>query len=92
MEKRKLNEAPKEALEKKTKESKKLKKEVVPILGKTKFRRRAIEDAKSICYSDKETYSRISIIGTIPMSLNYSTSFLTFPQLSSSQRRWRKAL
>ena len=32
---------------------------------------------KSICSSDKEIYSRIILIGIIPISLNCSTTFLT---------------
>ena len=79
MEKRQLNELPKEAPKKKTKESKKLKEEAMPSLEKTKFGKRAIEDAKSICNSDKETDSGIILIGTIPISLNCSTSSLTLP-------------
>ena len=77
MEKRKLNEVPKQAPEKKTNESEKLKEEAMPSPEKTKFGRRAIEDAKSICNSDKETDSGIILIGTIPISLNCSTSSLT---------------
>ena len=77
MEKIQLNETPKEALEKKTKELEKLREEAMPSPEKTKFGRRAIEDAKSICNSDKETYSRIILIGTISISLNCSTSSLT---------------
>ena len=77
MKKRQLNEAPKKALEKKTKESEKLKEEAMLSPEKTKFGRRAIEDTKSICNSDKETDSRIILLGTIPISLNCSTSSLT---------------
>ena len=77
MDKRQLNEAPKEALETKAKESEKLKEEAKLSPKKTKFERRAIEDAKSICNSDKETNSGIILIGTLPISLNYSTSSLT---------------
>ena len=72
MEKKKLNEVPKQTLEKKTKESEKFKEEVMPSPEKTKFGRRAIEDAKSICNLDKETDSGIILIGTIPISLNCS--------------------
>ena len=46
-------------------------------LKKTKFRKKAIEDAKSIFNSYKETNSIIIFIGTIHISLNYSTSSLT---------------
>ena len=77
MKKRQLNEVPKEALEKKTEESKKLKEEAMPSPEKTKFGRRAIEDAKSISNLDKEIDSGIIGIGTIPISLNFSTSSLT---------------
>ena len=49
MKKRQLNEVPKEAPEKKTKESEKLKEEAMPNLEKTKFGRRSIKDGKSIC-------------------------------------------
>ena len=44
---------------------------------KTKFGRRATKDAKSICNSNKETNLGIILIGTIPISLNCSTSSLT---------------
>ena len=53
MEEKQPNEAPKEALEKKTKESEKLKEEVMPSLEKIKFGRRATEHDKSICNSNK---------------------------------------
>ena len=79
MERRQFNEVPKEALEKKTKESEKLKEEAMPSPKKTKFGRRAIEYAKSICNSDKETSLGIILIGTIPISLNCSNSSLTLP-------------
>ena len=85
MEKRQLNEVPKEALEKKTKESEKLKEEAMSSPEKTKFGRRDIKDAKSICNSDKETDSIIILIGTIPISLNCSTNFLTFPAFFKSK-------
>ena len=49
----------------------------MPSLEKTKFGKRAIKDAKSICNSDKETDSGIILIGTIPISSNCSTSSLT---------------
>ena len=52
---------------------------------KAKFGRRAIEDAKSICYSNKEIDSGIILIGTIPISLNCSTSSLTFPVFFKSK-------
>ena len=48
MKKRQLNEVPKEA-PKNTKESKKLKEEAMPNPEKTKYGRKSIEDAKSIC-------------------------------------------
>ena len=46
MAKSQLDEAPKEAPKKKTKESEKLKEEAIPSPEKTKFGRRAIKDAK----------------------------------------------
>ena len=85
MEKGQLNEVCKEALEKKTKESEKLKEEAMPSPEKTKFGRRAIEDAKSICNSNKKTNSGIILIGTIPISLNCSTSSLTLPAFFKSK-------
>ena len=85
MEKRQLNEVPKETPEKKTMELKKLKEEAIPIPKKTKFGRRDIEDAKSICNSDKETDSRIILIGIIPISLNCSTSSLTLTTFFKSK-------
>ena len=85
MEKRQLNEVPKETPEMKTKESEKLKKESMPSPEKIKFGRRAIENAKSICNSNKETDSRIILICTIPISLNYSTSYLTLPAFFKSK-------
>ena len=57
----------------------------MPSLEKTKFGRRAIENAKSICNSNKETNSEIILIGTIPISLNYSTSSLTLPSFFKSK-------
>ena len=77
MEKRQLNEAPKEAPKKKTKESEKLKEKAMPIPKKIKFGRRATDEVKPICSSIKETNSRIIMIGTIPISLNCSTTSLT---------------
>ena len=85
MEKIQLNEVPKEALEKKTKESNKFKEEPMPSVEKTKFERRAIENAKSICNSDKETYSGIILKCTIHISLNCSTSSLTLPAFFKSK-------
>ena len=85
MEKRQLDEAPKEAPEKKTKESDKLKEEAMPSSKKTKFGRRATEDAKSICNSNKETNLEIIIIGTILISLNCSTSSLTLSAFFKSK-------
>ena len=77
MEKRQLNEVPKEAQEKNTKESEKLKEEAMPSPKKIKFGRRGIENANSICNSNKETDSGIILIGIIPISLNCSTCSLT---------------
>ena len=57
----------------------------MPSLGKTKFGRRATEDGKSICNSNKETYSGIILIGTIHISLNYSTTSLTLPAFFKSK-------
>ena len=74
IEKRQLNEVPKEALEKKTKESEKSKEETMPNLEKIKFGRRATEDAKSNFNPDKETYLGMILIGAIPIFLNCSTS------------------
>ena len=54
-----------------------MKEEAIPSPEKTKFGRRAIDDAKSIFNSDKETDSGIILIGTIPISLNRFTSSLT---------------
>ena len=55
----------------------------MPSPEKTKFGRRAIEDAKSICNSDKEIDSGIILIGKIPISLNCDTSsnFASFLQV-----------
>ena len=85
MEKKQLNEVPKEAPEKKTKESEKLKEETMPSPEKTNFGKRAIEDAKSICNSDKEIDSRIILMDTIPISLNCSISSLNLPALFKSK-------
>ena len=49
----------------------------MPSPEKTKFGRKSIEDAKSICNPVKTTNSRIILIGTIPISLNCSTNSLT---------------
>ena len=85
MEKRQINEVTKEAPEKKTKELEKLKEETMPSLEKTEFGRRAIVDAKSICNSDKEIDLGIILIGTIPISLNCSTSSLTLSSFFKSK-------
>ena len=77
IEKRRLNEAPKEAPKEETNESLDPIEEATPKLKITKFERRATEDAKSICSSNKETYSGIILICTIYISLNCSTSPLT---------------
>ena len=61
----------------KTKEAADLKEEAMLSPEKTKFGRRGTKDAKSICNSDKETNSRIILIGIIPISLNCFTSSLT---------------
>ena len=57
MNKRKLNESPKESPEERTKESEKLKEETMPSLEKIKFGKKAIDDVESIFSSNKETYS-----------------------------------
>ena len=49
----------------------------MPSPEKTKFGRRVIDDAKSICNLDKETDLGIILLGIIPISLNCSTSSLT---------------
>ena len=54
-------------------------------MKKTKFGRRAKEDAKSICSLDKETNSGIILIGTIPISLNYFITSLTLPTFFKSK-------
>ena len=84
MEKRQLNEVPKEPPEKKTMESEKLKEEEMPSPKKTKFGRGAIDDAKSIFNSNKKTNSGIILIGKIRISLNCSTISLTFPAFFKS--------
>ena len=85
MEKRQLDEIPKEAPEKKTKKSEKLKEEAMPSSKKTKFGRRATKDAKSICNSNKEADLGIILIDTIPISLNCSTGCLTLPAFLKSK-------
>ena len=57
----------------------------MPSPEKIKFGRIAIEDAKSICNLDKEIYLGIILIGTIPISLNCSTSPLTLPAFFKSK-------
>ena len=52
---------------------------------KTKFGRRAIEDTKSIFNLDKETDLGFFLIATIPISLNCSTSSLTFAAFFKSK-------
>ena len=52
---------------------------------KTKFRGKAIEEAESICSSDKETNSGIIFIGTIHISLNCSTTSLTLSTFFKSK-------
>ena len=90
MDKRCLNETSKEAPKEETNKSLDPMEKATPNLKQTKFGRRATEDAKSIYSSDNKTYSRIIHLGTILISLNCSISSLTC-QLSSSQRRWKKA-
>ena len=58
----------------------------MPSLEKTKSRRKPIEDAKSICSLDKETYSGIILIGTILIFLNCSTSSLTLLAFLKSKK------
>ena len=57
----------------------------MPSPEKTKIGRRAIEDAKSICNSNKETDSGIILKCTIPISLNCSTSSLTLTSFFKSK-------
>ena len=58
---------------------------------KTKFGRRAIENAKSICNSNKEIDPGIILIGTIPISLNCSISSLTL-QVFFKSKEMEKSL
>ena len=53
----------------------------MPGLEKTKSKGKAIENVESICSSNDETYLGTILIGTNPLSLNYSISFLTLPTL-----------
>ena len=54
-----------------------LKENVIPSLEKTKSRGKATENLESICSSNKETNLGTILIGTNPISLNYSTRSLT---------------
>ena len=51
----------------------------MPSLEKTKFGRKATENVKSICSSNEEIDLETILIGTNPISLNYSTTSLTLP-------------
>ena len=57
----------------------------MPSLKKTKFGRKAIEDAKSIGSSNKEIYLRIIIISTIHIPLNCLNTSLTLPSFFKSK-------
>ena len=61
----------------------------MPTLEKTKSGRKAIKDDESSCGSnegvDEEMYLGTILIGTIPVSLNCSTSSLTLPTFFKSQ-------
>ena len=79
-----------EMLQRKSKEVENLKEKMMATPKKTKYGRKATEDDESSCRSnegvDKETDLGTILIGTISVSLNCSSSSLTF-QLSSSQKK-----
>ena len=54
---------------------------MVPSLKKTKFRRKATEDMKSMSSADEVMDSEALLIGEIPISLNCSTISLTLPTI-----------
>ena len=83
MEKRQL---PREILQGKPKEVENLKDRVMPSLEKTKYGGKAIENVESICSSNEETNLETIMIGTNPISLNYSTSSLTLPAFFKSKK------
>ena len=62
----------------------------MPSPTNAKFGRRVIDNAKSIYNLDKERDSGIILIGTIPISLNYSTSSLILPAFFKSNEMEKK--
>ena len=62
---------------------------MIPSLEKTKYEGKATENVESICSSNEEKKMGTILIGTNPISLNYSTSYLTL-SASSNKRKWRK--
>ena len=56
-----------------------------PILKKTKFGRKAIEDEESSCEFDEEMDLKTIMIGTFLVSLKRSTISLTIPYFSKSK-------
>ena len=57
----------------------------MPSQEKTKYGGKSIENVESICSSNEETYLGTILIGTNPISLNYSTSYLTLPTFFKSK-------
>ena len=82
MEKRQLLE---EMLQGKPKKAEDVKEKVMPSLEKTKYEGKSIEHVESICSSNEEIDLGTILIGTNPISLNYSTSSLTLPAFFKSK-------
>ena len=59
----------------------KVKEGMVPILEKTKFERKAIEDMESMSSVDEVMDSKALMIGEILISWNWSTVSLTLPTI-----------
>ena len=81
---------PKEMSQGKSKEANKLREEVMPTPKKTKFGRKTIDDDESRCGSTEEVVEemdlRTIIMGTIPISLECSTSFLILSNFFKSKQ------
>ena len=55
-------------------------------IEKTKSGGKAIENVESICSSKEETNLGTILIGTNPISINYSSSSLTLPAFFKSKK------
>ena len=72
-------------LQGKTKEAENLKENVMPSLKKIKSRGKAIENVECICSLNEETDLGTILIGSNPISLNFSNSSLTLTAFFKSK-------